>query len=456
MKTVMLVLLVILSLPAFSQKIFKESDLVAVVRKYHPVAKQAYLDVRIANANVTSSRGGFDPVAKFENGRKDFDGTTYYNQQWSELRIPTWYGIDLYAGKETVRGDRINPEETKGGLNYIGVSIPLVQNLVIDKRRAIVQQAKVFQEQSEMARRVVVNDLLLEALHAYWNWWEQHQVLLTVQASLVNAKNRLEMVKTLYNLGDRAAIDTLEATTQVQLFEQKEAEAIMYMQKSRLQLSTFLWREKDIAYELPEDAVPEQPREEQILPVDSLLSEARVHPLLLEYNYKLSALGIEKRLKFQSLLPQVEAKYNQLGRQFSKTFTNALFENNYRFGISMSMPLRLSEGRGDYRIAKLKIEQTKLSQIAKQVQVHNKVKQYYIEWQQTGIQVDVQQKLVANYLALQKGEENRFLNGESSLFLINARELRTIEGKQKLIELAAKKQRAIVTLRWSAGLFSNI
>jgi len=48
---------------------------------------------------------------------------------------------------------------------------------------------------------------------------------------------------------------------------------------------------------------------------------------------------------------------------------------------------------------------------------------------------------------------SRFFNGESSLFLINARELKTIETKQKLIELKSKNRKALVSLKWSAGLF---
>jgi outer membrane protein TolC len=174
--------------------------------------------------------------------------------------------------------------------------------------------------------------------------------------------------------------------------------------------------------------------------------------MLLEYDYKLRDLGIERRLKFQSLLPQVYAKYNGINREFSKTFNEGFFQNNYRFGISMSMPLRLSQGRGEYKATRLKIEQTELEQLSKQVVVQNKVRQYYVTWQQTSIQQNQQQRLVANYRALQQGEETRFSNGESSLFLINARELKTIEGQQKLIELSAKIQQAIVNLKWSAGL----
>jgi outer membrane protein TolC len=455
MKAMILLAVVFLPFAASAQKIFSEADLIAVVKKFHPVAKQALLDVRIADADLTASRGAFDPVASFDNSRKDFDGITYYNQQWAELRIPTWYGIDVYAGTESVNGSRINPEETKGTINYIGVSIPLLQNVLIDKRRAAVQQAKIIREGSEISRKAVLNDLIAEAVLAYWDWWEQHRLLQVVQASAKNAKARLAMVKTAHRLGDRPAIDTLEATTQVQLFEQQETEAQMLEQKSRLQLSLYLWREGEVAYELPGDAVPETPQVQNPPLLDSLLTAARVQPLLLEYDYKLRGLDIERRLKFQSLLPEVKAKYNGIAREFSKTFNDALFTNNYRFGLAVSMPLRLSEGRGQYRAAKLKIEQTKLAQIAKQVTVQNKVKQYFIEWQQTTVQYQQQQNLVLNYAALQRGEETRFANGESSLFLINAREAKTIEGQRKELALAAKIQQATVRLRWAAGTFSN-
>ncbi|HEY0060063.1 MAG TPA: TolC family protein, partial [Flavisolibacter sp.] len=151
------------------------------------------------------------------------------------------------------------------------------------------------------------------------------------------------------------------------------------------------------------------------------------------------------------LLPEVTAKYNGISRDLSKTFNGALFDNNYRFGLAVSVPLRLSEGRGAYRAARLKIEQTRLEQITKEVTIENKVKQYYIEWQQTSIQYSQQQQLVANYRALQRGEGLRFANGESSLFLINAREAKTIEGERKEAEIAAKIEKAAVRLRWASG-----
>jgi outer membrane protein TolC len=183
-----------------------------------------------------------------------------------------------------------------------------------------------------------------------------------------------------------------------------------------------------------------------------VLNSLANHPELRQYTYKLKGFHIEKTLKFQLLLPEVKLRYNQLGTDFSKAANAAWFSNNYNYGITVSMPLRLSEGRGEYAKAKIKIENIRIQQENKQVQLQLKVKQYFTEWQQTLNQLSIQNNLVKNFAGLQKAEEIRFSNGESNLFLINARELRTIEAEQKMIELKSKNRQAHVRLQWSAGL----
>jgi outer membrane protein TolC len=67
-------------------------------------------------------------------------------------------------------------------------------------------------------------------------------------------------------------------------------------------------------------------------------------------------------------------------------------------------------------------------------------------------QVALQDKAHKNYQALQQGEETRFQAGESSLFLINTRENKTLEALQKLQELKAKYFKVVISLQWAAGL----
>jgi hypothetical protein len=185
-----LILLLFLSVVGRSQNVFSEETFLAVVKKYHPVSKGAALGVGIAKAGLLSSRGAFDPVFRTGNSRKEFDGIRYYDDYQTEVKIPTWYGVDVTAGTETIRGQRNNPEDTKGTVSYVGVSLSLLQNMLMDKRRAALQQARLFVDQSEAERASIVNSLLRDAALAYWEWWEEHHLLKLVDSSLHNARER--------------------------------------------------------------------------------------------------------------------------------------------------------------------------------------------------------------------------------------------------------------------------
>jgi threonine synthase len=70
-------------------------------------------------------------------------------------------------------------------------------------------------------------------------------------------------------------------------------------------------------------------------------------------------------------------------------------------------------------------------------------------------QLALQRSATAAYAALQRAEELRFSNGESSLFLINARELKTLEASEKEVELQSKEGKAIAAAYWAAGILTT-
>ena len=116
------------------------------------------------------------------------------------------------------------------------------------------------------------------------------------------------------------------------------------------------------------------------------------------------------------------------------------------------MPLRLSGGRGAYKMAKLKIENTQLDQDQKRQQVAIKVKSYFNEWAMLRNQVALQTDNYKNYQRMVSAEETKFANGESSLFLINSRENKALDALQKLISVKTKYYKTLYALQWSAGL----
>ena len=460
MRTLLFSIVLLFSgLAASSQQTLTMEEFLVLVKKYHPIAKQASLGVEIAKAEVTSARGGFDPTFQNSISRKELDGLLYYDHQISEVKVPTWYGVDVVAGIESLTGQRTSDPDTKGNSSYLGFSVPVAKGLLMDARRAALQQAKIFQQLSVQEQRTIINNLLFEAAKAYWMWWQQYQVQVLFGQAIKNAEQRFRLVKTAFQIGERPAIDTIEALAQLQSFQIRASELQLEVSNTQLDVNVFLWQENGEAYSLPQAVTPQQqmPALLENMQMDKLLQNVQLHPDLQQYRFKLEALQVEKRLKFQSLLPSVYLKYNQLNKSHSlqKSFSTPWLENNFRYGVAVSIPLRLSEGRGQYRKAKLKIEQTELEQLNKQVLLQTKLQQYYNEWRGLRQQIALQQQAIQSYSALQRGEEVKFTNGESSLFLVNSRELKTLEAQQKLIELQGKEQKAVASALWAAGTMAN-
>jgi outer membrane protein TolC len=442
-----------------STKLLSLDNFLQIVKTYHPVAKQAGIQVDKASAGLISARSGFDPVLGSGSANKTFDGVTYYQTNATQLTIPTWYGIELQTGIEYLGGTRTDPQETAGKTSFAGISIPIAKNLLMDKRRATLQQAKIMVQASEQEKRILLNDLLMEATDAYWQWVQVNFIYTTYNSVIELNKKRVGLVAGAYRNGERPAIDTTEAIAQLQNFEYLQNDAWLAVQNATVMINNFLWKENDEAYELPADVLPDKKIQDLydavIFPeLEKIIADAKnTHPELNLYNYKITALDIDKKLKFQELLPKIDLKYNQLGKGYNVASTAAktLFDNNYRFGISLSVPLRLSHGRGDYKLAKLKIAETKLQQNQKEINIVNKVKNYYNQLVNYKAQVNLLQKNYANYLRLQNGEETKFFNGESSLFLVNARENKTLETLLKLTEATVKYNKTSLGVHWAAG-----
>ena len=441
-------------------QILSPDDFIAIVKAYHPVIKQADISIKKASAEITIARGNFDPSLYLNSEQKTFDGKNYYQYTNSELKIPTWYGIEVKAGLENNGGQFINSESSLGQTSYLGISVPLAKNLVMDKRRAILQQAKLFKSLSEAERLNTLNDLLNDAYATYWNWVKEYQLYNVVTNTVEVNEVRFNLVKIGYRQGDRPAIDTVEALVQLQTFQYLQSESLVKLQNAGIDLSNFLWLPNNSFYQLSLAVQPagfwfEQSIEALPLAVlDELLYIAKLtHPKLSMFDFKLDMLEVERKLKFQGLLPLVNVKTNLLNKGYN-VFKNGsvnFYENNYKFGLDIGMPLRLSEGRGGYRLAKLKIQETNYAQALQQQSIENKIRFYYNEIIGLRQQIKIYENAYLNYQTLFRGEDTRFKAGESSLFLLNTRENKVLEALQKLVELKTKFYKSQIALQWAAG-----
>lgn len=441
-------------------RVLNEEAFIAAVKQYHPVARQGALLVDIAAAQLRAARGNFDPLIQAGNDRKTFDGKSYYSYTAGELLVPTWYGVELKGGFEKNYGDLINTELTQGKSSYMGINLPIARNLLIDKRRATLQQAKLFTRQSEQEKRIVINDLLFDAYDAYWSWCKDYQLHRMLNNAVVLNQQRLSLLRISFEQGDRARIDTIEATAQLQTLQQQQNEALLKYRKSALALSNFLWTANNEPAFLPDNVIPDSlwigvnPAAFTLQPVEDWLQEIeKQHPKLQVINYKTQSVQIEKKLKFQNLLPKLDIKYNFLQKGYEpwKSVNTNLLVNNFKFGVGFSMPLFLRQGRGEWKAAKLKLQDINYERQQQQLVIENKIRYHYQEISNLQQQAVFLENAYKNYRELFHAEEMRFGLGETTLFMLNARQNQLLSSLQKLLEVKTKFFMAQASLQWAAG-----
>jgi outer membrane protein TolC len=145
--------------------------------------------------------------------------------------------------------------------------------------------------------------------------------------------------------------------------------------------------------------------------------------------------------------------YNFLnkGYEFNAPFNSALYNNNYKAGLQFGLPLFLRQARGDLKQAKIKIEQQELETNQTRLEIENKIKTYYAALNAFKNQYKINTKSVENAKRLLDVEMERFEIGESSLFLVNTREIKYIEVLLKSYELKTKFFKTYIALNWAKG-----
>jgi outer membrane protein TolC len=431
-------------------------DYMQWVRDYHPIAIQADLNLRLGQMEVRKARGGFDPLVYGNLDKKEFNQSTYFEKREAGLVVPTWMGVELMSSFEQNNGAYLNSESAvpTNGLFSAGAAINLGQGLILDNRRATLQKAQLYEQATEVERLNFRNELNLEATSAYWKWAAAFENKLVLEEGVKLAIIRFDGIKRSYELGDQAAIDTVEALSQLLNRQYRLQLAENSFFENTQVLNTYLWNEAGEPMLLDSSVIPQALS--QFLNAAPVAEELRSlvdrHPELLLTDFDLASLNVERRLKTQELLPVVKLKYNFLTETVAEAQPSPLFENDYKWGVSVFTPLLLRKTRGDLGSTKAQIEIKQTGRNLKEQQLRTKLETELNSWNVLNQQVRTLSENVKSLEALLTGETRRFEIGESSLFLVNAREVAVFDARVTLNELSSRLQIAYAKARFAAGV----
>jgi outer membrane protein TolC len=416
------------------------NEYLGFVKKYHPLVKNANLEISKAQANLMMARGGFDPKLELNYNKKQFQGTEYYSVLNSSFKIPTWYGIDIKAGFDENEGYYLDPQNKtpSNGLTSLGITVPLGQGLLINQRMADLQKAKIQVKLSQAEQKLEAIAVLYDASVAYFNWKKNYEEYLLYDNYSTNAQKRYEGIESLIKQGDKPAIDSVEAGIVVKNRLLALEDSKLKLTKAKLELSNFLWIENNIPIELSDVLIPEkklgQTIQETLNISDLVNQEFSIikHPKIEALQSKIDMLTVEKKMKANMLLPKIDVGYSYLA-QPNPTKPNST--DNYKVGVDFYFPLFLRKERGSLKLARYKIQETEFTRDLEKVQLTNKISAQKTEIQSLTKQQKLINKLVTDYDTMLKSEERLFTLGESSLFLINTRENNLVSSQLSQIAL---------------------
>jgi outer membrane protein TolC len=432
------------SLSVWSQNVATKelsyNEYLGFVKKYHPLVKSANLELNQAQANLMMARGGFDPKIEVDFEQKKFKDNEYYSILNSSFKIPTWYGVEIKAGFDNNDGIYLNPENTvpNQGLTSLGISIPLGQGLFINQRMADLRKAKIQLRLSQAERNLMAVSVLYDASVAYFNWKRNFNEVTLYQNYLTNAEVRYKGITISIKEGDKPAIDSVEAGIIVRNRKLSLEESRLKLVKAQLELSNFLWLENNVPLELQEDLIPEENLaatiKETLRTNDLMLDNPSLenHPKINALENKIEMLEVERKLKANMLLPKIDLGYSYLSEP--SYIDNYRFQD-YKVGVNFSFPVFLRKERGSLQLAKFKLQEVKFDLDMERVQLKNKIKAQQTEIASLERQQQLIESLVNDYSTMLTSEERLFSFGESSIFLINARENNLVGAQLSKLQL---------------------
>jgi outer membrane protein TolC len=180
------------------------------------------------------------------------------------------------------------------------------------------------------------------------------------------------------------------------------------------------------------------------------------HPEIIKIILKQKQLQIEEKFRIEMLKPKFDVNFNLLrvpaGYQNEGSLESGFLINNHKFGVNFEMPILLRKERGKLQSVRIKQLQTTFEKTMVGRELKITVESAYNEVVNLAKQIEFQIIANANQENLLAAERQKFLIGESTIFLINTRETKLIDMKTKLESLKSKYEKAIATLQYSGAV----
>ncbi len=425
------------------------------VLENNPISKRAENIKQYGELQYKAAKGNFDPSISGTYDNKHFNSSNYYSVLSSGVKIPLFTAQNLKFGYEYGVGTNVNPEQytSSYGLPYVGLEVGLLQGLVIDYRRAEVMKSKEYVDYYSSEKKIQLNGLLFESSLKYFDWLFSLKQVSLNDYFLNLARQRLIGVESLASIGERAAVDTVEAAIfyQSRLLDLQGSE--IESQKQNFDLASFNWQSNGAASSslyIPQDSLDRYFERVKRGLVARLFQDSSSNPIIEKYSSLQSILEIENRIKKEMIKPKLNVNYNLLSYN-PNSYSPVYSQNNYKWGVDLSFPLLLRKSRNEFKMAKLNSQNNSFELANKSNELDFKINSLKQTIGLLAEQLQNAERSTRYSKQLVEAEKLKFTNGESSLFILNARENKWLESELKLSEYKLKFIKTVLNIIYLKG-----
>ena len=319
----------------------------------------------------------------------------------------------------------------------MGLQTNLLQGLLIDKNRADLLKARQYKLYYDAEQKIIQNEVLFQSTIAYADMLLQRSLLNVYKRFETNAKVRYDAMVQLVQIGERPTIDSVESFIQLKSRNidlsatQLEFNKQLFDVMSKMQMPQLFAYKVDVSNQL--DSLYQS----SVKYMSALTQATASHPIIQQAQAKQGVLGVDLKLKKELIKPVLEVNYQFIQ---SKGLQNPIWFdlNQYKLSARLSFPLYFRKSVNEYQLSKYWLQNNQLDINTKQIQLSAKAA--YIQSNSVALLGQISDAQNSKQLndQLFEAEQIKFEHGESSLFLLNTREIRALEAEIKLMNLKLK------------------
>lgn len=430
----------------------------SVLDRYPPWLS-TLLERDLASGRLLQALGGFDTNLSAKLGGQ-LDG--YYESTTLDamLEQPLVSGDTIYGGYRISDGflpDYDKNRTQDNGELVLGGRLPLFRDRTIDRRRAIVKQARIDVELADPTIARARIDFVRAAQRTYYAWVAAGRRLTVARELLQLASARSA---DLARAVERQFLAAIDVTDNDRLIAQRQVfvvRAERQLQQAALELSLFLRDTDDApivpdAVRLPTDfGTGAEPAPPALASLQADVELAiRQRPELRRLQLQIDRVDTDRQLAENQTLPNLD-----LVVEASRSLSNDPYrdpnENELFVGAELKLPLQRRDAQGRLAQATATLARLRLDQQFARDRVVNEIADIRSALQAAFDQIAATRRNVALAGELVAAERRSFELGRSDLFRIQLRELQLADAQALAVEAELEYHRAGADYRAALG-----